>query len=213
MSTTITLTPPHCRLIEALAQHDVAEYLREQAAFMSLLTRPAKREHAVCTGRRNPANSGIRADTAGFLCPTLLVGRGREHNTRKGNTVRRLFAVSNLPTPMGAARRNVSPWSLDQTGDVVMASAIAHHASRITPDQLTTALNQLEALGAHMNALGELFRLIGEHTTGYAVVHPMAEVGQKVADNLTEDLYAILNNVGELSAAKSIPAHEGIGNG
>lgn len=34
MSTTITLTPPHCRLIEALAQHDVAEYLREQAALL-----------------------------------------------------------------------------------------------------------------------------------------------------------------------------------
>lgn len=88
-----------------------------------------------------------------------------------------------------------------------MANAIAHHASRITPAQLTPVLVQIEAIGAHMAALRDLFRLIGEHTTGYAVVHPLAEVGQKITSNLTDDLYNILNNVGELSGAYAgVPA-------
>lgn len=84
-----------------------------------------------------------------------------------------------------------------------MANAIAHHASRITPAQITEVMAKLEAANANLHALGDLFKLIGMHTTGYAVVQPLSEVGEKITFNLIEDFYAILNSVGDLSRANA----------
>jgi hypothetical protein len=98
---------------------------------------------------------------------------------------------------MGAARKNVSPWSLDLAGDVTMSSTTALRAISITPKQLDAILAYLERVGAFMGSITSVFQLIENHTTGYAVVHPLAEAGQKISVNLSEDIYTIHNLVRE----------------
>lgn len=78
-----------------------------------------------------------------------------------------------------------------------MTNAIAPRAISITPKQLNAILAKLEKVGAFMDSLTSLFQLIENHTTGYAVVYPLAEAGQKISVNLGEDIYAIHNLVRE----------------
>ncbi|TNW23580.1 hypothetical protein EIP73_03575 [Xylella fastidiosa subsp. pauca] len=70
---------------------------------------------------RNSEHSGTRIrKSCGFFVPARFTSGGRQpYNTRKGKAARRLCSVSNLPTPTGAARRNVSLWSSHNTGDVL----------------------------------------------------------------------------------------------
>ncbi|NMR01613.1 hypothetical protein HJ420_10500 [Xylella fastidiosa] len=70
---------------------------------------------------RNSEPSGTRIrKSCGFFVPARFTSGGRQpYNTRKGKTARRLGSVSNLPTPTGAARRNVSLWSSHSLGDVL----------------------------------------------------------------------------------------------
>ncbi|RWA36640.1 hypothetical protein XfCFBP8078_12180 [Xylella fastidiosa subsp. multiplex] len=70
---------------------------------------------------RNSELSGTRIrKPCGFFTPARFTSGGRQpYNTRKGKAARRLSSVSNLPTPIGAARRNVSLWSSDNSGDVL----------------------------------------------------------------------------------------------
>lgn len=76
------------------------------------------------TEPRNSASSGNRTrQTCGFFAPGVYVGRVTDTTPRMGKEVRCLLAVSSLPTPMGAAHRNVSPWSSRPAGDVVMANS------------------------------------------------------------------------------------------
>ncbi|WP_080729498.1 hypothetical protein [Xylella fastidiosa] len=70
---------------------------------------------------KNSGNSGTRIrKPCGFFTPARFTSGGRQpYNTRKGKAARRLSSVLNLPTPTGAARRNVSLWSSDNSGDVL----------------------------------------------------------------------------------------------
>jgi len=67
---------------------------------------------------KNSEISGIRPDSSGFFVPgrqLSMAGRGRKHNTRKGNTVRRLISVLNLPaTSLGCVRTAPRVLALDQ---------------------------------------------------------------------------------------------------
>ncbi len=78
-------------------------------------------QHSARTGRQNPSNSGNRSrHPCGFFASDVsCVGRAAAIQHGFGRKpARRLLAVLNLPTPTGAARQNVSSWSLDPTGDV-----------------------------------------------------------------------------------------------
>ncbi|WCF27745.1 hypothetical protein [Xylella fastidiosa] len=70
---------------------------------------------------RNSESSGTRIrKSCGFFVPARFTSGGRQrYNTRKGKAARRLGSVSNLPTPTGAARRNVSLCSSHSLGDVL----------------------------------------------------------------------------------------------
>lgn len=68
-----------------------------------LLTSAAGFGYSVFTERRNSKHSGIRTrQTCGFFTSghSVMAGRGRKHNTRKGNTARQLCLVSNLPAAL-----------------------------------------------------------------------------------------------------------------
>lgn len=61
----------------------------------------------------------------GFFMPARFTSGGRQpYNTRKGKAARRLGSVLNLPTPTGAARKNVSLCSSHSLGDVFMTQSI-----------------------------------------------------------------------------------------
>ncbi|UIX80239.1 hypothetical protein [Xylella fastidiosa] len=71
---------------------------------------------------RNSGISGTRTrNPCGFFTPArFYVGRAAAiQHPAKGKAARRLIPVSNLPTPTGAALRNVSPWSSHESGDVL----------------------------------------------------------------------------------------------
>ncbi|AIC11366.1 BRO-N domain-containing protein [Xylella fastidiosa] len=71
---------------------------------------------------KNSGNSGNRTrNPCGFFTPArFYVGRAAAiQHPAKGKAARRLFPVFDLPTPTGAARKNVSPWSSHETGDVL----------------------------------------------------------------------------------------------
>ncbi|EGO80834.1 BRO-N domain-containing protein [Xylella fastidiosa] len=70
---------------------------------------------------KNSELSGTRIrKPCGFFTPARFTSGGRQpYNTRKGKAARRLSSVFDLPTPTGAARKNVSPWSSDNSGDVL----------------------------------------------------------------------------------------------
>ncbi|MDG5822488.1 hypothetical protein [Xylella fastidiosa] len=70
---------------------------------------------------KNSEHSGTRIRrSCGFFVPARFTSGGRQrYNTRKGKAARRLCSVFDLPTPTGAARKNVSPWSSHNTGDVL----------------------------------------------------------------------------------------------
>ncbi|MDD0936968.1 phage antirepressor protein [Xylella fastidiosa subsp. multiplex] len=70
---------------------------------------------------KNSEHSGTRIrNPCGFFVPARFTSGGRQpYNTRKGKAARRLCSVLSLPTPTGAAPRNVSPWSSHNTGDVL----------------------------------------------------------------------------------------------
>ncbi|WCF29550.1 hypothetical protein OK117_09525 [Xylella fastidiosa subsp. fastidiosa] len=57
-----------------------------------------------------------------FFTPArFYVGRAAAiQHPAKGKAARRLLPVFDLPTPTGAARKNVSPWSSHEVGDVFM---------------------------------------------------------------------------------------------
>ncbi|WCF22951.1 hypothetical protein [Xylella fastidiosa] len=59
---------------------------------------------------KNSELSGTRIrKPCGFFTPARFTSGGRQpYNTRKGKAARRLSSVLNLPTPTGAALRNVS---------------------------------------------------------------------------------------------------------
>ncbi|QPB72706.1 hypothetical protein XFHB_13475 [Xylella fastidiosa] len=58
--------------------------------------------------------------SCGFFTPARFTSGGRQpYNTRKGKAARRPISVLNLPTPTGAARKNVSLWSSHKSGDVL----------------------------------------------------------------------------------------------
>ncbi|MDD0928123.1 hypothetical protein LOD59_10915 [Xylella fastidiosa subsp. multiplex] len=70
---------------------------------------------------KNSGNSGTRIrKPCGFFTPErFYVGRAAAIQDPLGKAARRLFPVFDLPTPTGAARKNVSPWSSHETGDVL----------------------------------------------------------------------------------------------
>ncbi|HHW4673868.1 hypothetical protein [Xylella fastidiosa] len=70
---------------------------------------------------RNSGHSGTRIrNPCGFFTPArFYVGRAAAIQDPLGKAARRLCPVSNLPTPTGAALRNVSPWSSHDIGDVL----------------------------------------------------------------------------------------------
>ncbi|MDC6407298.1 hypothetical protein LOD50_11375 [Xylella fastidiosa subsp. multiplex] len=70
---------------------------------------------------KNSELSGTRIrKPCGFFTPARFTSGGRQpYNTRKGKAARRLSSVLNLPTPTGAARKNVSLWSSHNSGDVL----------------------------------------------------------------------------------------------
>ncbi|MDC6407299.1 Bro-N domain-containing protein [Xylella fastidiosa subsp. multiplex] len=72
--------------------------------------------------RNNSGHSGTRIrKSCGFFTPArFYVGRAAAiQHPVKGKAARRLCPVVNLPTPTGAARNNVSPWSSHDIGDVL----------------------------------------------------------------------------------------------
>ncbi|AIC11216.1 hypothetical protein D934_06285 [Xylella fastidiosa subsp. sandyi Ann-1] len=72
--------------------------------------------------RNNSGISGTRIrNPCGFFTPArFYVGRAAAiQHPAKGKAARRLIPVVNLPTPTGAARNNVSPWSSHESGDVL----------------------------------------------------------------------------------------------
>ncbi|WP_338419773.1 Bro-N domain-containing protein [Xylella fastidiosa] len=63
--------------------------------------------------------------SCGFFMPARFTSGGRQpYNTRKGKTARRPISVLNLPTPTGAARKNVSLCSSHKSGDIFMSQSI-----------------------------------------------------------------------------------------
>ncbi|WCF27868.1 hypothetical protein [Xylella fastidiosa] len=77
--------------------------------------------------RNNSGNSGNRTrNPCGFFTPArFYVGRAAAiQHPAKGKAARRLFPVVNLPTPTGAARKNVSLWLKPQLGDVLCRSPL-----------------------------------------------------------------------------------------
>ncbi|WP_155274698.1 phage antirepressor protein [Xylella fastidiosa] len=71
---------------------------------------------------KNSEHSGTRIrNPCGFFTPArFYVGRAAAiQHPVKGKAARRLCSVFDLPTPTGAARKNVSPWSSHNTGDVL----------------------------------------------------------------------------------------------
>ncbi|HHW4676323.1 MAG TPA: BRO-N domain-containing protein, partial [Xylella fastidiosa subsp. fastidiosa] len=70
---------------------------------------------------KNSEPSGTRIrKSCGFFVPARFTSGGRQpYNTRKGKAARRLGSVLNLPTPTGAARKNVSLCSSHSLGDVL----------------------------------------------------------------------------------------------
>ncbi|QPB72673.1 hypothetical protein XFHB_13505 [Xylella fastidiosa] len=71
--------------------------------------------------RNNSEHSGPRTrKQSGFFTPArFYVGRAAAIQDPLGKAARRLFPVVNLPTPTSAARKNVSPWSFHNSGDVL----------------------------------------------------------------------------------------------
>ncbi|KAF0570613.1 hypothetical protein P305_09280, partial [Xylella fastidiosa subsp. fastidiosa Mus-1] len=71
---------------------------------------------------KNSGSSGNRIrNPCGFFTPArFYVGRAAAiQHPVKGKAARRLLPVFDLPTPTGAARKNVSPWSSHEVGDVL----------------------------------------------------------------------------------------------
>ncbi|MDC6407297.1 hypothetical protein LOD50_11380 [Xylella fastidiosa subsp. multiplex] len=71
---------------------------------------------------KNSGQSGTRIrKSCGFFTPArFYVGRAAAiQHPVKGKAARRLCPVFDLPTPTGAARKNVSPWSSHDKGDVL----------------------------------------------------------------------------------------------
>ncbi|UIX81918.1 hypothetical protein [Xylella fastidiosa] len=71
---------------------------------------------------KNSGSSGNRTrNPCGFFTPArFYVGRAAAiQHPVKGKAARRLLPVFDLPTPTGAARKNVSPWSSHEVGDVL----------------------------------------------------------------------------------------------
>ncbi|WCF27867.1 hypothetical protein [Xylella fastidiosa] len=70
---------------------------------------------------KNSVASGTRIrKSCGFFVPARFMSGGRQpYKTPWGKTARRLATVLNLPTPTGAARKNVSLWLKPQLGDVL----------------------------------------------------------------------------------------------
>jgi hypothetical protein len=99
---------------------------------------------------------------------------------------------------MGAARKNVSPWSFDQVGDVIMAQSSPQLASRITATQVVEIFRIVETATANLSALSSLFSLIGELTTNFAVVSPLSETGEKITSNLADDLVIAMDQINAL---------------
>ncbi|MDS9990886.1 Bro-N domain-containing protein [Xylella fastidiosa] len=63
--------------------------------------------------------------SCGFFTPARFTSGGRQpYNTRKGKAARRPISVLNLPTPTGAARKNVSLCSSHKSGDIFMSQSI-----------------------------------------------------------------------------------------
>ncbi len=69
---------------------------------------------------KNSELSGTRIrKPCGFYARTFYVGRAAAIQHPQGKAARRLSSVLNLPTPTGAARKNVSLWSSHNSGDVL----------------------------------------------------------------------------------------------